>query len=139
MAYLITGIATVQDYYVRAQYGGVTYWGLQPPAATLGGGTVGGWGGGAVSSVFTRTGDVVATTGDYTVAQVTGAAPLNNPAFIGTPTAPTASPGDNTTKIANTAFVTNAVTSGIAGVSQWSPTSTARSPCPPPRARSWPR
>ena len=34
---------------------------------------LGGGGGGAVSSVFTRTGAVVATTGDYTVSQVTGA------------------------------------------------------------------
>ena len=41
-------------------------------------------GGGAVSSVFTRTGAVVATTGDYTVAQVTGAAPLASPTFTGT-------------------------------------------------------
>lgn len=37
---------------------------------------LGGGGGGAVSSVFTRTGAVIAQTGDYTVAQVTGAAPL---------------------------------------------------------------
>ena len=43
-----------------------------------------GGGGGAVSSVFTRTGAVVATTGDYTVAQVTGAAPLASPTFTGT-------------------------------------------------------
>jgi len=46
-------------------------------------------GGGAVSSVFTRTGAVVATTGDYTVAQVTGAQATanslpNNPAMIST-------------------------------------------------------
>jgi hypothetical protein len=40
-------------------------------------------GGGAVSSVFTRTGAVVAAAGDYTVAQVTGAAPLASPAFTG--------------------------------------------------------
>lgn len=38
----------------------------------------GGSGGGAVTSVFTRTGDVVATTGDYTCAQVTNAACLNS-------------------------------------------------------------
>lgn len=37
--------------------------------------------GGAVSSVFTRTGAVVATSGDYTVAQVTGAAPIASPTF----------------------------------------------------------
>lgn len=38
----------------------------------------------AVLSVFGRTGAVVAATGDYTVAQVTGAAPLASPAFTGT-------------------------------------------------------
>lgn len=39
--------------------------------------------GGAVTSVFTRTGAVVATSGDYSVAQVTGAAPLASPSFTG--------------------------------------------------------
>jgi hypothetical protein len=58
-----------------------------------------------VSSVFTRTGAVVATSGDYAVGQITGAAPLASPALTGTPTAPTATPGDNTTKIATTAFI----------------------------------
>ena len=43
-----------------------------------------GGGGGAVSSVFTRTGAVVATSGDYDVSQVTGAAPLASPTFTGT-------------------------------------------------------
>lgn len=62
-------------------------------------------GSGAVSSVFTRTGAVVATSGDYAVAQVTGAAPLASPALTGTPTAPTAAAATNTTQIATTAFV----------------------------------
>jgi hypothetical protein len=62
-------------------------------------------GGGAVSSVFTRTGAVVAVSGDYAVAQVTGAAPLASPALTGVPTAPTASTGDNSTTLATTAFV----------------------------------
>src|SRR5208337_2361304 len=44
--------------------------------------------GGAVSSVFTRTGAVVATSGDYAVAQVTGAAPTASPTFTGTVTLP---------------------------------------------------
>ncbi len=44
--------------------------------------------GGAVSSVFGRTGAVTAQSGDYTVAQVTGAAPLASPVFTGTPTVP---------------------------------------------------
>lgn len=56
---------------------------------------VGGGGGSAVSSVFGRTGAVVATSGDYTVAQITGAAPLASPTFTGTVTLP-----------ASTAFIT---------------------------------
>jgi hypothetical protein len=47
-----------------------------------------GGGGGAVSSVFGRTGAVTATSGDYSVAQVTGAAPLASPTFTGTVTEP---------------------------------------------------
>ena len=43
---------------------------------------------GAVTSVFGRTGAVVAASGDYSVAQVTGAAPLASPTFTGTPTVP---------------------------------------------------
>ncbi len=69
----------------------------------------------AVTSVFTRIGAVVAQTGDYTVAQVTGAAPLASPTFTGAPAAPTAAPGTNTTQLATTAFVTAAIPS--AGVS----------------------
>lgn len=34
---------------------------------------------------------------------------VNSPGFLGTPTAPTAAPGTNTTQLATTAFVTNAV------------------------------
>lgn len=58
-----------------------------------------------VSSVFGRTGDVVAQTGDYSVAQITGAAPLVSPGFTGIPTAPTASLGTNTNQVATCAFV----------------------------------
>ena len=46
-------------------------------------------------------------------------APLASPALTGTPTAPTATAGTNTTQIATTAFVQNAVTSAIAGVTQF--------------------
>ena len=42
----------------------------------------------AVTSVFGRTGAVVATSGDYSVGQVTGAAPLASPTFTGTVTLP---------------------------------------------------
>jgi Pectate lyase superfamily protein len=58
-----------------------------------------------VTSVFTRTGDVVAANGDYSVSQVTGAAPLASPTFTGVPAAPTATVGTNTTQLATTAFV----------------------------------
>lgn len=40
---------------------------------------------------------------------------LASPAFTGTPTAPTASSGTNTTQIATTAFVTSAVAAAVAG------------------------
>ena len=58
-----------------------------------------------VTSVFTRTGAVTAQTGDYTVSQITGAAPLASPTFTGTPAAPTAAADTNTTQVATTAFV----------------------------------
>jgi hypothetical protein len=70
---------------------------------------VGGGGGGAVSSVFGRSGVVIAATGDYTVAQVTGAAPLASPALTGVPTAPTAGALTNSTQIGTTAYTDSAV------------------------------
>jgi hypothetical protein len=70
---------------------------------------ISGGGGGAVSSVFTRTGAVVAETGDYTVSQVTGAAALASPTFTGTPIVPTAALGTSTTQAASTAFVAAAL------------------------------
>jgi hypothetical protein len=73
-----------------------------------------GGGGGAVSSVFGRGGAVVAASGDYAVAQVTGAAPLASPALTGTPTVPTQTAGDNSTKIATTAYVATAQAAAIA-------------------------
>jgi hypothetical protein len=76
-----------------------------------------GSGGGAVSSVFGRTGAVTATSGDYTVSEVTGAAPLASPTFTGVPAAPTATTGNNTTQIATTAFVHTAVAAGTGSVS----------------------
>jgi len=44
--------------------------------------------GGGVSSVFGRTGAVAAATGDYSVGQISGAAPLASPVFTGTPVVP---------------------------------------------------
>ena len=66
--------------------------------------TIAGAAGGGVTSVFTRTGAVVAVAGDYAVAQITGAAPLANPALTGVPTAPTAAPLANSTQLATTAY-----------------------------------
>lgn len=43
-------------------------------------------------------------------------APKESPTFTGTPAAPTANAGTNTTQIATTAFVTTAVANGIAGI-----------------------
>ena len=48
----------------------------------------GGGSGGAVSSVFGRSGVVSAQSGDYTVSQITGAAPLASPTFSGVITNP---------------------------------------------------
>lgn len=44
-----------------------------------------------------------------TVGQVSGAAPLASPTFTGTPAAPTATVGTNTTQVATTAFVQSAI------------------------------
>ena len=91
-----------------------------------------------VTSVFGRTGAIVATSGDYTATQVintpagniasinvqtalneldTEKAPLISPALSGTPTAPTATPGTSTTQLATTAFVTSGIDSAITGLS----------------------
>ena len=43
------------------------------------------------------------------VADVNGAAPILSPNFTGTPTSPTAAAGTNTTQVATTEFVTNAI------------------------------
>ena len=44
-----------------------------------------------------------------------GAAPIDSPTFTGVPLAPTATAGTNTTQIATTAFVTNAVSAATSG------------------------
>lgn len=43
-------------------------------------------------------------------------APLASPAFTGTPTAPTPTAGDNSTKVSTTAFVTAAIATAISGI-----------------------
>jgi hypothetical protein len=59
-----------------------------------------------VASFNTRTGAVTLNTTDVIDA---GGAPIQSPAFLGSPTAPTAGPGTNTTQIATCAFVTAAL------------------------------
>lgn len=68
-----------------------------------------GGGGGGVTTVFARGGAVTAQSGDYTVGQVTGAAPLASPALTGTPSAPTQTTGDNTIALATDQFVQTAL------------------------------
>jgi microcystin-dependent protein len=58
-----------------------------------------------------------AATKHYADGVVSGLAALNSPNFTGTPTAPTASPGDGTTRLATTAYV-DAAAGGAAGA--WS-------------------
>lgn len=88
----------------------------------------------SVTSVNTRTGDVVLTEDDVGLSEVDNTsdvnkpistaaqtalnlkAPLLSPVFTGTPTVPTQSPGDNTTNAASTAFVSTAVSTAIGGV-----------------------
>ena len=67
-----------------------------------------------VASWNTRTGAVALTLADVTGV---GGAPLLSPALTGTPTAPTPTAGDSTTKIATTAYVETAIGSLPAGVS----------------------
>lgn len=90
---------------------------------------------GGVSSVFTRSGAVVAANGDYTATQVTNTpagtiaattvqaaineldtekSPIASPTFIGVPAAPTAAVGTNTTQVATTEFVNQNRVLGLA-------------------------
>jgi len=71
------------------------------------------------------TGNSASITGSISESQVTSLtsdlaakAPLNSPTFTGTPAAPTASGGTNTTQLATTAFVTSAITAA-AGVASF--------------------
>jgi Chaperone of endosialidase len=73
-------------------------------------------GAGAVTSWNGRKGGVSLTLSDV---QSVGGAPVNSPNFTGTPTGPTPTVGDATTKLATTAFVTNAVSSATAGVASF--------------------
>jgi hypothetical protein len=80
-----------------------------------------------VASFNTRTGIVTLTNADVTGA---GGAVLNSPAFTGTPTAPTAAPGDVSTRIATTAFVMTE--SGFAPLASPGLTGVPTAPTPTP-------
>jgi hypothetical protein len=74
-----------------------------------------------VQSVATRTGTVTLTHSDITDwgTALAPYAPLASPTFTGTPAAPTPTGGDNSTKLATTAFVAGAVAAGTAGVASF--------------------
>ena len=76
-------------------------------------------------NLYECTSDVTSTTAPssdtshwskYNITPGTTYAPINSPAFTGTPTAPTPSSGDDSTKIATTAFVQAAVGGGSGDV-----------------------
>ena len=58
-----------------------------------------------VTSVFGRGGAILPSPGDYSVDQITGAAPLTSPHFLGVPWAPTADVDDVSQQIVNTEFL----------------------------------
>lgn len=70
----------------------------------------------AAGTSFTPAGTIAATTVQAAIEEVAaeaggggGYAPLDSPAFTGTPTAPTPAAGDSSTKVATTAFVAGGV------------------------------
>ncbi|MBQ3990397.1 MAG: hypothetical protein II630_06105, partial [Bacteroidales bacterium] len=65
--------------------------------------------------------------GDHVHPKDTSKANLASPTFTGTPKAPTASAGTNTTQIATTAFVQSAIASAISGVASFKGAATAQS------------
>ena len=88
---------------------------------------ISGFGAGKTLASLTETDGLIAATFQdiaITSAQVSGLtsalnakAPLASPALTGTPTAPTATAGTNTTQIATTAFVKSAVDTAMSGLS----------------------
>jgi len=78
-----------------------------------------------VTSVFGRVGPVTAQSGDYSVTQVTGAAPIASPNFTGTPTVPTQTTGDASSAAASDQFVQNAITASSGGAQSYTVGATA--------------
>jgi hypothetical protein len=69
-----------------------------------------------VTSFNGRTGPVVLQGNDVSAA---GGALVASPTFTGVPQAPTANTGDSSSQLATTAFVTEAISAGVSGVSTW--------------------
>ena len=88
----------------RIEGGGGVRVSLAPPS--------GSGGGGSVSSVFGRTGTVSAQSGDYSVSQVTGAAPLASPTFSGTITHPDGTSISSSGWAGNPTFLSNVTING---------------------------
>ncbi len=83
----------------------------------------------AVRSVAGKTGTI-----SLGVADVSGAAPLASPALTGTPTAPTPSAADDSTKLATTAYVKSqgyVTSSGVTSLTSTSPITLSGSPTSP--------
>ena len=59
------------------------------------------------------------TTPNNTTYDLSGYAPKASPVFTGTPTTPDVATGDSSAKIANTKFVTSAISTAISGVTQF--------------------
>jgi hypothetical protein len=81
-------------------------------AFVAGAGGGGGGGGSGVTTFNGRGGAVMLLANDVSAA---GGALLASPGFTGTPSAPTPTAGDNTTRLATTAFVVGAITGAGAG------------------------
>lgn len=73
---------------------------------------------GVVTTFNGRGGAVVLTAADVIAADA-GFAPLDSPAFLGFPSAPTAPPGTQSGQLATTAFVMNAVEASTSGVASF--------------------
>lgn len=70
---------------------------------------------GKIAAATTGVSSVLGSTGAITTSELSagGVALLNSPVFTGTPTAPTPTLGDNTTKLSTTAFTTSTVSTAV--------------------------